>query len=81
MTVVALLVILFSQLFNLFRFGREVISAMRLIVRLVDNLGLSFGSRWFSFGPIGPTVGPLCTIVDFLFVQPVCLIEYRGRVA
>ena len=56
--VFALLVILFSQLFNLFRFGREVISAMKLVVRLLDNLGLSFGSRWFSFGPLGRTVGP-----------------------
>ena len=59
MAVCALLVILFSQLFNLFRFGHEVISTMKLVVRSVDNLGLSFGSRWFSFGPLGPKVGPL----------------------
>ena len=76
MYVFALLVILFSQLFNLFRFGREVISAMKRVVRLVDNLGLS--SRLV---PLGPPLALFGTLFDFLFVQPVCLIGYRGRVA
>ena len=72
MAVFALLVILFSQFFNLFRFGREVISAMKFVVRLVDNLGLFFRSRWFSFGPIGPTVGPLWHHFRFSF-RPTCV--------